>query len=75
MMLEPPHVGCYILNGLLGETLESLPLPGAADEVSAKDRNFLGRGAGERLLRLNRHRDARSGDRISQTQRHRLQGT
>jgi len=28
---------------------ELLPLPGAADEVSAKDKNLLGRGEGERL--------------------------
>jgi len=31
-----------------------LPLPGAADAVSTKDKNPLGRGEGERLLRLNR---------------------
>ena len=40
-------------RGRCGELRKFLPLPGAADAVSAKDKNLLGRGEGERLIPLN----------------------
>jgi hypothetical protein len=43
-----------LVGQIIRRARELPPLPGAADEVSAQDKNLLGRGEGERLIPLHR---------------------
>ena len=50
---QSPRWEKSLTGGRIAELRKFLPLPGAADAVSAKDKNLLGSGEGERLIPLN----------------------